>query len=51
MFKVTSRNTRRRFGIFINNFEYIWHIVLVLLFFFFIADFKYVNAEWNTWLP
>ena len=32
MFKVNKRSNRHRSGIFIANFEYIWHIVLVSYF-------------------
>ena len=40
MLKVNTRNTRQRFGVFIVDFEYIWHIVLV-----FFADFEHVNRR------
>ena len=41
MFKVDNRNNRRRSGVFIGNFEYIWR---------FFADFEQVTAGWNTLL-
>ena len=31
MFKVTSKDTRRRFGVYIVNFEHILHLILVFL--------------------
>ena len=33
-FKVNNRSTRRSSGVFIANFEYIWHVVLVFCFVF-----------------
>ena len=33
--------------VFIVNFEYIWHVVLV----FFFAEIKHVNSGWDTLLP
>ena len=46
MFKVNDRSTRRRSGVFIVNFEYIWYVVLV-----FLADFEHESSGWNTLLP
>ena len=53
--KVNSRSTRCFSGVFIDNFEYIWHIVLMcvllllLLLLLFFADFKHVTGGWNTY--
>ena len=47
MFKVNNRSTRHRSAVFSVNFEYVWHGIPA----FFVADFKHVNAEWNTLLP
>ena len=33
MFKVTNKSTRHRSGVFMVNFEYIWHVVVVFFFF------------------
>ena len=35
MFKVTNKSTRHRSGVFMVNFEYIWHVVVVVFFVFF----------------
>ena len=36
MFKVTNKSTRHRSGVFMVNFEYIWHVVVVVFFVFFV---------------
>ena len=41
MFKVSIKDTRRRFVGFMDNFEHISHIVFVS-----IIDFEHVNAGW-----
>ena len=33
MFQVNNKKTRSRSGVFIVNFDYIWHVVLVCCFF------------------
>ena len=44
MFQVNNKKTRSRSGVFIVNFDYIWHVVLVwffcLFFVFFFAGFE-----------
>ena len=45
MFKVNNRSTRRRSDVFIINFEYVWHDVLVAF-----AHFERGNGRWNTLL-
>ena len=44
MFKVNNRITRRCSGVFIVNFEYIWHVVLV-----FFIDFEHANGVCSTY--
>ena len=46
MFKVNNRSTKHQWGVFIVNFEYIWHVVPVGFF----ADSEHVNTGWNTLL-
>ena len=43
MFKVKNRNTKRRSGVFLVNFEYIWHVILLIF-----LDFEHVIVGWNT---
>ena len=43
MFKVKNRNTKRRSGVFLVNFEYIWHVILLIF-----SDFENVIVGWNT---
>ena len=45
MFKVNYMSNRHCSGLFIVNFEDVWHIVQVLF-----TDFEHVNAGWNTLL-
>ena len=52
MFKVKNKSIRHCSGVFDVNFEYIWHVVLVLffvvvVFVVFLFDFEYVNARCN----
>ena len=52
MFEICNRSTRCCSGVFIVNFEYIWHIALLFFcFVLFFVDFKHVNSKWNTLLP
>ena len=46
IFKVNNRSTRCGSGVFIINFEYIQHVILV----FFFADFEHVNGRCNVLL-
>ena len=45
--KINNGSSRRRSGVFIVHFAYIWHIVLVLI----LAVFEHVNGRRSTSLP
>ena len=56
MFKVTNKSTRHRSGVFMVNFEYIWHVVVVVTYFEQINANKQTKQtkqtnKWNTLLP
>ena len=49
MFKVNNRSTKHCSGVFMLNFEYIYHVVPSFWGFF--ADLEYHNDGWDSLLP